>query len=58
MTIKRLDHISIVVDETTNAVTLTGAVTTQEEKERAGLLAAEAFPAGQVRNLLEVRQRL
>ncbi len=50
--------IRIVVDETTKAVTLTGTVTTQEEKERAGLLAAEAFPAGQVRNLLEVRQRL
>jgi osmotically-inducible protein OsmY len=50
--------ISIVVDETTKAVSLTGTVTTQEEKERAGLLAAEAFPAGQVRNLLEVRQRL
>lgn len=50
--------ISIIVDETTNAVTLTGTVTTQEEKERAGLLAAEAFPAGQVRNLLEVWQRL
>ena len=50
--------INIVVDETTKAVSLTGTVTTQEEKERAGLLAAEAFPAGQVRNLLEVRQRL
>ncbi len=50
--------ISIIVDETTKAVSLTGSVTTQAEKERAGLLAAEAFPAGQVRNLLEVRQRL
>jgi osmotically-inducible protein OsmY len=50
--------IRVVVDDLTNTVTLTGSVTTDEEKERAGLLAVEAFPAGQVRNQLEVRQRL
>jgi osmotically-inducible protein OsmY len=50
--------IQVVVDEVTNAVTLTGTVTTVEEKERAGVLATEAYPAGQVRNQIEVRQRL
>jgi osmotically-inducible protein OsmY len=51
---------SIVVeaDDLTNTVTLTGTVSTEEEKERAGQLAVSAFPAGQVRNQLEVRQRL
>ena len=34
------------------------SVATDEEKRRAGLLAVEAYPAGQVRNQLEVRQRL
>jgi hypothetical protein len=33
-------------------------VTTEEEKERAGQIAVSAFPAGTVRNQLEVRQRL
>jgi osmotically-inducible protein OsmY len=50
--------IRVVVDELTNTVTLTGTVTTPEEKDRAGALAVEAFPAGHVRNQLEVRQRL
>ncbi len=50
--------ISVVSDELTNTVTLTGAVTTEEEKARAGLIAVEAYPGGQVRNQLEVRQRL
>jgi osmotically-inducible protein OsmY len=50
--------ISVKADELTNTVTLSGTVTTQEEKDRAGQLAVEAFPAGQVRNQLEVRQRL
>jgi len=50
--------IRVVVDELTNTVTLTGSVATAEEKERAGLLAVQAYPAGQVRNQLEVRQRL
>ena len=49
--------IRVVVDELTNTVTLTGNVATAEEKERAGLLAVQAYP-GQVRNQLEVRQRL
>jgi osmotically-inducible protein OsmY len=50
--------IRVVVDELTNTVTLTGSVATAEEKERAGMLAVQAYPAGQVRNQLEVRQRL
>jgi osmotically-inducible protein OsmY len=45
-------------DDLTNTVTLTGTVSTEEEKERAGQLAVSAYPAGQVRNQLEVRQRL
>jgi osmotically-inducible protein OsmY len=51
---------SIVVeaDDLTNTVTLSGTVSTEEEKERAGQLAVSAYPAGQVRNQLEVRQRL
>lgn len=51
---------SIVVEanDLTNTVTLTGEVTTEAEKERASQVAAAAFPAGQVRNRLEVRQRL
>jgi osmotically-inducible protein OsmY len=50
--------IRVIADELTNTVTLTGTVATPEEKERAGALAVEAFPAGQVRNQLEVQQRL
>jgi osmotically-inducible protein OsmY len=51
---------SIVVEanDLTNTVTLTGTVSTEQEKERAAQLAVSAFPAGQVRNQLEVRQRL
>jgi osmotically-inducible protein OsmY len=50
--------ITVMVDELTNTVTLTGQVASEEEKESAGRLAVSAFPAGQVRNQLEVRQRL
>jgi osmotically-inducible protein OsmY len=50
--------IRVVVDELTNTVTLTGSVATEDEKQRAGLLAVEAFPVGQVRNQLAVQQRL
>jgi osmotically-inducible protein OsmY len=50
--------IAVDADEATNTVTLTGTVSTEEEKERAGRLAVGAFPSGQVRNQLEVRQRL
>jgi osmotically-inducible protein OsmY len=39
-------------------VTLSGTVSTEEEKERAGRIAVSAFPVGQVRNQLEVQQRL
>jgi len=50
--------IDVEADELGNTVTLTGTVTSEEEKERAGQIAAAALPAGNVRNLLEVRQRL
>ena len=50
--------IRVVVDELTNTVTLTGSVATPEEKDRAGSLAVQAYPAGQIRNQLEVQQRL
>jgi hyperosmotically inducible protein len=50
--------IQVVADGLTNTVTLTGTVSTEEEKENAGRIAVSAFPIGQVRNQLEVRQRL
>jgi osmotically-inducible protein OsmY len=50
--------IQVVADGLTNTVTLTGTVSTEEEKEHAGRIAVSAFPVGQVRNQLEVRQRL
>jgi osmotically-inducible protein OsmY len=50
--------IQVVVNSLTNTVTLTGIVTTTEEKDRAGQIAVSEFPAGQVRNQLEVQQRL
>jgi osmotically-inducible protein OsmY len=50
--------IQVVADGLTNTVTLTGTVSTEEEKEQAGRIAVTAFPVGQVRNQLEVRQRL
>lgn len=50
--------IRVVADRLTNTITLSGTVTTEEEKERAGQIAVKAFPVGQVRNQLEVRQRL
>jgi osmotically-inducible protein OsmY len=50
--------IQVEADELTNTVTLRGTVATEDEKERAGQIAVAAFPTGQVRNQLEVRQRL
>ena len=50
--------IRVVADRLTNTITLSGTVATEEEKERAGQIAVKAFPVGQVRNQLEVRQRL
>ena len=50
--------IRVVADGLTNTVTLSGTVSTEEEKERAGRIAVSAFPVGQVRNQLQVRQRL
>lgn len=51
-------QITVVADDLTNTVTLRGTVSTEEEKARAGQLAVSAYPAGRVRNQLEVRQRL
>jgi osmotically-inducible protein OsmY len=50
--------ITVEANDLTNTVTLTGVVATEEEKQRASELASAAFPAGQIRNRLEVRQRL
>ncbi|HEX7237246.1 MAG TPA: BON domain-containing protein [Gammaproteobacteria bacterium] len=50
--------IHVVANGLTNTVTLSGSVSTEEEKERAGRIAVSAFPVGQVRNQLEVRERL
>ena len=50
--------IRVVSDDLTNTVTLRGTVSTEDEKEQAGRIAVGAFPAGNVRNQLEVRQRL
>jgi osmotically-inducible protein OsmY len=51
-------EIRVVADRLTNTITLSGSVSTEEEKERAGQIAVKAFPVGQVRNQLEVQQRL
>ena len=51
-------QIVVEADDLTNTVTLRGTVSTDEEKERAGQLAVGAYPGGQVRNQIEVRQRL
>ena len=51
-------EIRVVADGLTNTVTLSGTVSTEEEKERAGRIAVSAFPIGQVRNQLQVRERL
>jgi osmotically-inducible protein OsmY len=50
--------IRVVADDSGNTVALLGTVSTEEEKEQAGRLAVSAFPAGRVRNQLEVQQRL
>ena len=51
-------EIRVVADGLTNTVTLSGTVSSEEEKERAGRIAVSAFPVGQVRNQLQVQQRL
>jgi osmotically-inducible protein OsmY len=51
-------NIRVQTDEVGNTVTLTGTVTTEDEKEQAGRIAVSTFPAGRVRNQLEVQQRL
>jgi osmotically-inducible protein OsmY len=50
--------IRVKADDVGNTVTLSGTVSTPEEKEQAGRIAVNAFPAGRVRNQLEVQQRL
>ena len=50
--------IRVVADRLTNTITLSGTVSSEEEKERAGQIAVKTFPVGQVRNQLVVRQRL
>lgn len=50
--------IEVVADELTNTVTLRGTVSSEEEKERAGQIAVTAYPGGNVRNQIEVQQRL
>jgi osmotically-inducible protein OsmY len=50
--------IRVQADDIGNTVTLSGTVSTPEEKEQAGRIAVSAFPAGRVRNQLEVQQRL
>ena len=51
-------NIRVQTDEVGNTVTLSGTVTTEDEKEQAGRIAVSTFPAGRVRNQLEVQQRL
>ena len=50
-------EIHVVANGLTNTITLSGTVSTEDEKERAGRIAVSAFPVGQVRNQLEVRER-
>jgi osmotically-inducible protein OsmY len=51
-------NIRVHTDDVGNTVTLSGTVTTEDEKEQAGRIAVSTFPAGRVRNQLEVQQRL
>jgi osmotically-inducible protein OsmY len=51
-------NIRVEANDVGNTVTLTGTVTTEDEKEQAGRIAVNTFPAGRVRNQLEVQQRL
>jgi osmotically-inducible protein OsmY len=51
-------NIRVMVDEVGNTATLSGTVSTEEEKEQAGKIAVTAFPNGRIRNQLEVQQRL
>ncbi len=51
-------NIRVQADQVGNTVTLTGTVSTPEEKESAGRIAVDAFPTGRIRNQLEVQQRL
>jgi osmotically-inducible protein OsmY len=50
--------IHVKTDDVGNTLTLTGTVSTAEEKEQAGRIAVNSFPAGRVRNQIEIQQRL
>jgi osmotically-inducible protein OsmY len=50
--------IRVEADQVGNTVTLSGTVSTNDEKEMAGRIAVDAYPTGRVRNQLEVQQRL
>jgi osmotically-inducible protein OsmY len=51
-------NIRVQADDVGNTLTLTGTVASEDEKEQAGRIAVNTFPAGRVRNQLEVQQRL
>lgn len=51
-------NIRVQADEVGNTVTLSGTVSTADEKETAGRIAVSAYPTGRIRNQLEVQQRL
>jgi osmotically-inducible protein OsmY len=51
-------NIRVEADQAGNTVTLSGTVSTPEEKEGAGRIAVSAYPTGRIRNQLEVQQRL
>lgn len=51
-------NIRVEADEAGNTITLSGTVSTPDEKESAGKLAVSAYPTGRIRNQLEVQQRL
>lgn len=51
-------NIRVEADHVGNTVTLSGTVSTPDEKESAGRIAVSAYPTGRIRNQLEVQQRL
>jgi osmotically-inducible protein OsmY len=51
-------NIRVQSDGVGNTVTLSGTVSTPDEKEMAGRIAVSAYPTGRIRNQLEVQQRL
>jgi osmotically-inducible protein OsmY len=51
-------NIRVEADGAGNTITLSGTVSTPDEKENAGRIAVSAYPTGRIRNQLEVQQRL